>query len=220
MVGQHVRVLKGDRWVHAIDCGDETVLHLVDEAPRRVRRAYRPEFVAGAGAVEIVTHRERTFPPKEIVRRAYSRASDPALAAIFRDSEAFAEWCATGRLAGSRAVPLEVPGAAPAAAPVAAPVAPAAPAAVRRVAPGRSLARAKGARAGASPSVKAKALPKAPPPAKAARGAPGRAAKAKARSRAAQARPAAKAKARTKAPPHAKGPGAARRGKPARKGRR
>jgi hypothetical protein len=116
MVGQHIRILKGGRWVHAVDCGDETVLHLVEEAPPpRVRRAYRPEFVAGADAVEVVTHRERTFPAKEIVKRAYSRASDPALAVMFRDSEAFVEWCTTGRLATARNVALEVPGVAPAA---------------------------------------------------------------------------------------------------------
>ena len=51
MVGEHIRALKGGRWIHAIDCGDETVLHLVEEAaPPCVRRAYRPEFVAGAQA--------------------------------------------------------------------------------------------------------------------------------------------------------------------------
>jgi hypothetical protein len=118
MVGQHIRILKGGRWVHAVDCGDETVLHLVEEAPPpRVRRAYRPEFVAGAQAVEVVTHRERTFPAKEIVKRAYSRASDPALAAMFQDSESFVEWCTTGRLTAARNTALEVPGVAPAPAP-------------------------------------------------------------------------------------------------------
>ena len=115
MVGEHIRALKGGRWVHAIDCGDETVLHLVEEAPPpRVRRAYRPEFVAGSDAVEVVTHRERTFAPKEVVRRAYSRASDPALAAMFHDSESFVEWCTTGRLSAARNVAVEVPGIAPA----------------------------------------------------------------------------------------------------------
>src|SRR5512146_635799 len=117
MVGQHIRILKGGRWVHAVDCGDETVLHLAAEAPPpRVRRAYRPEFVAGAEAVEVVTHRERTFPPKEIVKRAYSRASDPALASMFADSESFVEWCTTGRLSGARNFAVDVPGLAPAAA--------------------------------------------------------------------------------------------------------
>jgi hypothetical protein len=103
MVGEHIRALKGGRWVHAIDCGDETVLHLAeDSAPPRVRRAYRPEFVAGAESVEHVTHRERTFPPREVVRRAYSRAADPTLAQMFHDSEAFAGWCTTGRLSVPR----------------------------------------------------------------------------------------------------------------------
>ena len=115
MVGQHIRILKGGRWVHAVDCGDETVLHLAEETPPpRVRRAYRPEFVAGAEAVEVVTHRERTFPAKEIVKRAYSRASDPALAAMFHDSESFVEWCTSGRLSAARNVAVEVPGIAPA----------------------------------------------------------------------------------------------------------
>ncbi len=110
MVGEHIRALKGGRWIHAIDCGDETVLHLAeDQTPRRVRRAYRREFVSGAETVERVTHRERTFPPKEVVRRAYSRAADATLAAMFRDSEAFAAWCTTGRPSGTRNVAIGVP---------------------------------------------------------------------------------------------------------------
>jgi hypothetical protein len=101
MIGDHIRALRNGRWNHAIDCGDETVILLADDlaqAPARVRRSYRPEFVAGTAAVEVVTHRERTFPPEEVVARAYSRITDPALASMFRDSEAFAEWCVTGRL--------------------------------------------------------------------------------------------------------------------------
>lgn len=98
MIGEHIRTRRDGRWSHAIDCGDETVIHLADEGTPRVRRSYRPAFLAGADAVEIVTHRERTFPPGEVVARAYSRFADPALAAMFRDSEAFAAWCATGRL--------------------------------------------------------------------------------------------------------------------------
>jgi hypothetical protein len=144
MVGQHIRALKGGRWIHAIDCGDETVLHLADEAaPQRVRRAYRPEFLAGSAAVEVITHRERTFPANEIVQRAYSRASDPALAAMFRDSEAFAEWCATGRLPGPRNVALEVPGLLPAASAAAPAAAPAAAAAPRKAPAPRKKARAR-----------------------------------------------------------------------------
>ncbi len=99
MVGEHIRTRRDGRWNHAIDCGDETVIHLDGDAGRaRVRRSYRPEFVSRAEVVEVVTHRERTFAANEVVARAYSRIADPALAAMFRDSEAFAEWCATGRL--------------------------------------------------------------------------------------------------------------------------
>ena len=203
MVGEHIRILKDGRWIHAVDCGDETVLHLVEEAPPpRVRRAYRPEFVAGATAVEIVTHRERTFPAKDIVKRAYSRASDPALASMFRDSEAFVEWCTTGRLSGTRNVAL---------APAAAPAPPPAP--------------------GASPA--GKAAPKAAPKAAAKRAHPKEAAKAKApakpRARPAArpkpVKPKAKAAARRAGPKAAKRKAAKakpgrRATKPARKGRR
>jgi hypothetical protein len=167
MVGEHIRALKGGRWVHAIDCGDETVLHLVEEAPPpRVRRAYRPEFVAGSDAVEVVTHRERTFPPKEVVRRAYSRASDPALAAMFRDSEAFAEWCKTGRLSGARNVALEVPGFAPPSAAAPSPAGPARAAAVRKAA-GAKRAKSRtaaAAKAKSRGSTKRKAKRAAPRP--------------------------------------------------------
>lgn len=98
MLGEHIRARRNGRWTHAIDCGDETVVHLDGDAGKaQVRRSYRPEFVAGAEVVQVVTHRERTFPPSEVVARAYSRIGDPALAAMFRDSEAFADWCATGR---------------------------------------------------------------------------------------------------------------------------
>jgi hypothetical protein len=122
MVGEHIRTRRDGQWDHAIDCGDQTVIHLAGEAgAQRVRRSYRPEFVAGAEAVETVTHREGTFPPQEVVARAYSRIADPALAAMFRDSEAFASWCETGRLppgAPNVAVPeaLAMPPPAPAAA--------------------------------------------------------------------------------------------------------
>jgi hypothetical protein len=162
MVGAHIRVLKAGRWIHAVDCGDETVLHLVEEAPPpRVRRAYRPEFVAGAAAVEVVQHRERTFPAREIVRRAYSRASDPALAAMFRDSEAFVEWCTTGRLSGARNVALEIPGVTPAAAPAAkAPASAAKPAA--KAAPRASAKRPAKAKAKARAKVQARPARKAP----------------------------------------------------------
>jgi hypothetical protein len=100
MVGEHIRTRRDGRWTHAIDCGDATVVHLAQngDGAARVLRTYRPEFVAGAEVVEVVTHRERTYAAEEIVARALSRISLAPLAAMFRDSEAFAEWCATGRL--------------------------------------------------------------------------------------------------------------------------
>ena len=163
MVGEHIRALKGGRWVHGIDCGDQTVLHLAEqESPRRVRRVYRPEFVSGAESVERVTHRERTFAPREVVRRAYSRAADPALAAMFGDSEAFAAWCTTGRLVEPRNVALAAPSptaAAPAAPPAAAPAAPpAARSAPRREK--RRTARPKAARPKKAVARKAKRVRK------------------------------------------------------------
>jgi hypothetical protein len=148
MVGEHIRALKGGRWIHAIDCGDETVLHLAEDAsPPRVRRAYRPEFVAGAESVEHVTHRERTFPPAEVVRRAYSRASDPTLAAMFGDSLAFAQWCTTGRPGGNAAAIVTGP-------PVAEEPAPA------RRRPTASPERARGKQAASASRTKKRATPK------------------------------------------------------------
>jgi hypothetical protein len=209
MVGEHIRILKDGRWIHAVDCGDETVLHLSEESPPpRVRRAYRPEFVAGASTVEVVTHRERTFPAKEIVKRAYSRASDPALASMFRDSEAFVEWCATGRLSGPRNVALPADGALAAAAPAAAKP-PEQPKVVAKAAAKPAPAPRKKKAAKASKPVVRAAAKAAPKKAK-----PKRAAKA--------ARPAARAKAKA-APrkPAARKAAPARRGaKPARKARR
>lgn len=119
MVGEHIRTRRDGRWSHAIDCGDETVLHLAEgPGTARVLRSYRPAFVSGAEVVEVVTHRERTYPGNEIVARAYSRMADPGLAAMFRDSEAFAEWCATGRLpSGAASVASAAPPPEPAPAP-------------------------------------------------------------------------------------------------------
>jgi hypothetical protein len=102
MIGKHIRALRGGRWSHAIDCGDETVIQLDEEgSPALIRRSYRPEFVSGARSVEVVPHREATLPPEEVVARAYSLMGDPEAAAKFRDSASFAEWCATGRLGGA-----------------------------------------------------------------------------------------------------------------------
>ena len=100
MIGDHIRALVGGEWRHAIDCGDGTVLHLTSDAAAtpavRVRRSYRPEFVAGATQVEVVVHRERVFAVRQVVLRAYSRASNPSLAAMFEGSAAFASWCKAG----------------------------------------------------------------------------------------------------------------------------
>jgi hypothetical protein len=157
MLGDHIRTLKDGRWTHGIDCGDETILHVLDDpfptAGPRVQRTYRPIFVAGADAVELVAHRERVYPAKAVVARAWSPIRDPALAAMFRDSEAFAYWCKTGRLPDAPrnvAVP-PVPGAA------------------RATAKARVAAKKAPAKATARAKPKAKAARKAPPRRSAAR---------------------------------------------------
>jgi hypothetical protein len=100
MIGDHIRALRGGRWNHGIDCGDRTIIHVdAGAAPgSRVQRSYRPMFEAGAAAVEVVPHRERVYVPKAVVARAFAPIRDPALAAMFADSEAFACWCKAGRL--------------------------------------------------------------------------------------------------------------------------
>jgi lecithin:retinol acyltransferase len=173
MVGEHIRTRREGHWTHGIDCGDETVIHLVQEAPgsARVRRSYRPLFVSGAEAVEVVTHRQRTFPADEIVARAYSRIADPGLAAMFRDSEAFAEWCATGRLPpgpANVAVGLAVASSASPSAAAREPAAPASPAKARPAASPRPRAK---------PAPKARKSSKRAPVSKARSAAPRRAAK-------------------------------------------
>ncbi len=162
MIGDHIRTLKAGRWTHAIDCGDETVIVLGEDAAQQplVRRSYRPTFVAGADAVEIVLHRERTFPAEQVVARAYSRIADAALASMFRDSEAFAEWCTTGRLpAGPRNVAVDLPAAA-LRAPTPAPIA---PAAAPITAPKANAKPAPAAKPKAKPAAKAKPVAKANP---------------------------------------------------------
>jgi hypothetical protein len=102
MLGDHIRALKDGRWQHAIDLGDQRVLFLVEQpglAPGdRLRRVYRPEFTAGASRVELVVHRERTYPAKAVVARAWSRFMDPSVVSMFHDSQQFAAWCKAGRL--------------------------------------------------------------------------------------------------------------------------
>jgi hypothetical protein len=118
MIGDHIRALKGGRWIHGIDGGDKTVLHLGDRPGPRVLRTYGPLFVEGAEAVEVVAHREPVYPPRSVVARAWSPVRDPSLGEMFRDSEAFARWCKSGRLpeaspAPAPAAPRPVPAAAP-----------------------------------------------------------------------------------------------------------
>lgn len=170
MVGEHIRALKRGRWNHAIDCGDETVIHLAsdDASFRSVRRSYRPDFILGAEAVEVVTHRERTFPASEVVARAYSRISDPGLAAMFRDSEAFADWCVTGRLGAppqSRAVP--TPALASSPSPGETREAPAPAPGAKPQAKAKGAARARPARAGTKRRSTGKASARRPPAKKA-----------------------------------------------------
>jgi hypothetical protein len=112
MTGDHIRALVSGEWRHAIDCGDGTVLHLAAGAPSpavRVRRSLRPEFVSGAEKVEVVVHRERVYPARQVVARAYSRASDPALARMFETSAAFAAWCKAGHFEERESVAVSVP---------------------------------------------------------------------------------------------------------------
>jgi hypothetical protein len=189
MIGDHIRARKGGRWTHAIDCGDKTVIFLREDegvAPAdRILRSYRPTFEAEADAVEVVTHRERVFPPRQVVARAYSRTQNPALATVFGDSEAFAEWCKTGRvLNGAYNYAVAVPGV---------------PADAR--ARNRATASARPAAAKALPAkaVKAQvkaafAKAKAKPPAVKAKAAVVKAKPAPARAKAAKAKVAAKAK--------------------------
>jgi hypothetical protein len=144
MLGDHIRALKDGRWLHGIDLGDQRVLFLAEQpglAPGdRLRRVYRPEFTAGAARVELVVHRERTYPAKAVVARAWSRFMDPSVVAMFGDSEQFAAWCKIGR-----APELGPPAAPPAAATARRKAPPKAKAAVKAAAakPRKAAAKAK-----------------------------------------------------------------------------
>jgi hypothetical protein len=220
MLGDHIRALKNGRWTHAIDLGDQRVLFLVDRpnlAPAdRLRRVYRPDFTAGASRVELVVHRERTYPAKAVVARAWSRFMDPSVVAMFADSEQFAAWCKIGRLpevatveqtrpsgkATRAAAPAKAPVKAPAKAPVKAPAKAKAPAAAPAKAPAKAAAPKRPVKKAAplkaaTKRVKARPAPKARAAAKqSARPAPGPAKKVAAK---AKARPARAAKAAPKA---------------------
>jgi hypothetical protein len=101
IIGDHIRVLKGGRWLHGIDCGDRTVIYFsagADNGEPGVQRARLSEFASGAGQVQIVNHAERVFPPRMVVARAFSRLRESAFSQMFFDSEQFAAWCKSGRL--------------------------------------------------------------------------------------------------------------------------
>jgi hypothetical protein len=213
MIGDHIRALVGGEWRHAIDCGDGTVLHLASDdaaAPVRVRRSYRPEFVGGAQAVEVVVHRERVFPARQVVARAYSRAADPALARMFASSAAFASWCKAGHVEERESVAVSVPTLVQVAPPGATAEASAAGPVARR--PPRKAAPKKGAKPGAKPAQAAgtrkgarkPAAKKAAPRRKAAPRKPGARAGRKPAGRAAR-RPAAKAPAKARTAARRKG---------------
>ena len=93
--GDHIRILAPGAAVHAIDVGDRTVIHF--EAGAGVRRSMLADL-AGDARVEVVTHAVRTYPPKQVVARAFSRFAESAYAAMFAGSEAFAVWCKIGQL--------------------------------------------------------------------------------------------------------------------------
>jgi histone H1/5 len=95
-VGDHIRITKGGGAEHAIDVGDRTVIHFaIGEGVKRSRLA---ELASDGARVEVVTHRERVFPRKQVVARAFSRFAESAYAAMFQDSEAFAIWCKNGKI--------------------------------------------------------------------------------------------------------------------------
>lgn len=209
MIGDHIRARAGGEWRHAIDCGDGTVLHLVDG---RVRRSHRLDFAAGAAEVEVVIHRERVFLPRLVVARAFSRAADPVRANQFASSADFATWAKAGHLDEraenvTRPVPA-LTAIVPAAPPPVAAKASAKPAARKPAKKAAPVAKQKTAR----PAVKKKVAAKKPArkvAQKAVKKAPAKAGSAK---KAAARRPAAKAPAKAKGRAAARRKGAKARG--------
>jgi hypothetical protein len=109
--GDHVRVLREGRWDHAIDCGDRTVIRLVRGATApAIRRTAMAEFARDAGEVGVVPHRERVYPPREVVARAYSRMRDSSFVHMFADPEHFAVWCKSGLAPARRGATAPLPG--------------------------------------------------------------------------------------------------------------
>jgi hypothetical protein len=210
MLGDHIRALKNGTWVHAIDLGDQRVLHLQEQpglAPGdRLVRVYKPDFTAGAERVELVVHRERTYQPRAVVARAWSRFMDPSVLAAFTDSEQFAAWCKIGRMpehAAEEAAPAAPAPAKPAkAAPavkkavaVEKPVA-AKPAAAKKPAPKKAARPAKKPAAKVKPAAKKVAKKVAKAPARKAAKAPAKKRVAPAKKAAARATPKKKAAAK------------------------
>jgi hypothetical protein len=167
--GDHLRVLKDGVWDHAIDVGDRTVIRWV---PRLgVLRSGQGEFVSGAERGEVVVHRERTFKPREVVARAFSRFAESAYAAMFSSAEQFATWCKNGQLpavAGAPAAPRK------AAARKAAPAKAFARAAPRKAAPEKPAPKGKAPARGAAARPAKDAPRKSAPKKAAARKAPAR----------------------------------------------
>jgi len=189
-LGEHLRILIGGRFDHAVDCGDRTVLHLAFTEERgrpAVKRSLLQDFTSGAERVEVLRAGVRTYPPKMVVSRAFSKLGDSNAWAMFPTPEHFVAWCLTGQ---PPVLPPEA-GAAPAA-PVAA-----------EPAPGTALARVPRA----LPPAEEKVAPRAPRPAARKKAPPAKAApkKAKAKARPAKrAKPAAKARPAKRAKPAAK----------------
>jgi hypothetical protein len=97
--GEHIRIVGGGRVVHAIDCGDRTVLHLVegDGGPATVRRTLLSDLTQGDGLVEVVRAAHKVYPAQMVVARAFSKLGDPAVGSMFPTSEHFAAWCVSGQ---------------------------------------------------------------------------------------------------------------------------
>jgi len=101
--GDHLAARRGGERDHAIDLGDRTVLRF---APGRgFRRLALAEFADGTDRLEVVVHRERTYPPAAVVARAFSRLSQAAFGGMFQSAEQFAAWCKSGVLPAAATVP-------------------------------------------------------------------------------------------------------------------
>ena len=173
-LGEHLRILIGGRFDHAVDCGDRTVLHLAFAEERghpAVKRSLLRDFTGGAERVEVVRHGTRTYAPKMVVSRAFSKLGDSTAWAMFPTAEHFVSWCLTGQapvLPSEPGVPFTEGAPAPevtalAKVPAALPPAKAAPRPARKKArPAKVAAKAKAAR----PAKRAKPAPKAKKPAR------------------------------------------------------